>query len=58
MLRNYFIYVFSFKFVYAQVGKIPKLDIYKAAVTSILMACQNYMREKKVPKSFYYNSVQ
>ena len=29
-------------------GEIPKLDIHKFAVTHILMACQNYMREKKV----------
>ena len=34
--------------VYIQVGKIPNLDIHKGAVTDVLMACQNYMRDKKV----------
>ena len=40
--------LFSFKFVYMQVADIPNLDRHKVAVTDILMACQNYMREKKV----------
>ena len=51
MLRNCFIYV-SFNCVYVQVKEIPNLDIHKLAVTRILMACQNYMREKKVLENF------
>ena len=34
--------------VYIQVGKIPNLDIHKGAITDVLMACQNYMRDNKV----------
>ena len=42
--------------VYIQVGKIPNLDIYKVTVTDILMACQNYMRHKKVFIEYLYVS--
>ena len=31
-----------------QVEKIPNFNIHKVAVTDVLMACQNYMRHKKV----------
>ena len=34
--------------VYIQVGKIPNLDVHRHAVTSQLMACQNYMRHRPV----------
>ena len=34
--------------MYIQVGKIPNLDIHKGAITDVLMACQNYMRDNKV----------
>ena len=40
--------LFSFKFVCMQVDDIPNLNIYKVSVTDTLMACQNYMRKKKV----------
>ena len=36
-------------FIYLiQVDKIPKLHVHQIAVTDILMACQKYMRHKKV----------